>query len=374
MEQKTLMEKRAELFEKLENDTKAIEAEQRAFTEEEEQAFEQTRAEIESIDRTFAQLERAKNLRKTEQAAGAKEESAEALEVRAFADFIRNRATDNVNMAKGDNGAVIPKTIADKIVDRIKDISPLFRDATKYNIRGTVSVPYVDAANDKISVAYATEFTDLTSQSTQLLSVDLTDFLAGALAKVSMSLLNDTDINLVDFVVNKLAMSTAVFIDKEIIQGTAGKVTGLSTASQVISAAAATAVTADEIIRLKDQIKSAYQNGAYFVMNPATLTAIRLLKDGNQRYLFNDDITEGFSGTILGKPVYVSDQCPVMASGVNAIFYVNPAEALAVKLVEESVQPLREAFAIQHALGIVEWVDFDAKIVNQQAVAVLQMA
>ena len=276
------------------------------------------------------------------------------------------------------------QTIADKIVDKIKDISPLFKDAEKFNVKGTLSIPYVDGSNDNLTVAYADEFTDLEAKSTKLLSVDLTGYLAGVLAKVSISLINSTDIELVDFVVAKMAMAAATFIDKEILVGTPGdpsaspavpaKILGLSNASQVVLAGSTSAITSDVLIKLKNSLKSAYQSGAYFVMHPDTFTACQLLKDNNNRYLFNDDIVEGFSGRILGKPVYVSDQCPAIAANAFAVFYINPAQALAVKMVEDSVTILREKYATQHALGIVEWVELDARIQNQQAVAALKMA
>ena len=374
MNKKELMEKRAELFSKMETMTQSIQDEQRAFSEEENKEFDQLTKDIEAIDNTVASIERAAGLKKMETGAEPAGAETEKDEVRAFANFIRAGEVDGTNIAKADNGAVIPKSIANRIIDRVKDISPLFRDAAKYNVRGTVSIPYVNSTNDLLTVAYATEFTDLEAKSFQLLSVDLTDYLAGALAKVSLSLVNDTDINLVDFVVEKLAQSVAVFIDGEIIKGTSGKITGLSTATQVVTAAASSAITADEIIRLKNQLKSVYQTGAYFVMSPNTFTAVQLLKDGNERYLFNDNVVEGFSGTILGKPVYVTDQMDDIAESKNVIFYINPSQALAVKVVEESVQILREKYATAHALGVVQWLDMDAKIANQQAVAVLKTA
>ena len=89
---------------------------------------------------------------------------------------------------------MIPTTIAKKIIDVAKDRSPLFKDAEKYNIRGTVSIPYVDTDNDNITVAYATEFTELEAKDTKLLTVDLKGFLAGALCKFPSKSLNMTRI------------------------------------------------------------------------------------------------------------------------------------------------------------------------------------
>ena len=171
-----------------------------------------------------------------------------------------------------------------------------------------------------------------------------------------------------------MGAALADFLDKQIIQGDSTHITGLSTATQIVTAKAATAITADELITLKNKLKSVFQAGAYWVMAPDTLTAVQQLKDENGRYLFNDEIKNGFSGTILGKPVYTSDQCPGMAATKTAIFYISPKQALAAKIVEDSVQILNEKYATQHAIGVVEWAEVDCKIQNQQAVAVLKMA
>lgn len=379
-ELKELNEKRDELLGEMEQLTNEVKLKKRAFTEEETTKFESLRTQVEEIDKTVETIEKARSLQRIEQPKIPEtdmtneggQEAEEELQMRAFANVIRNRADKNIT--KTDNGAVIPKTIANKIIDKVKDISPLFRDAEKYNVKGIVSIPYVDEASDNIKVAYAPEFTDLEAKDAKLMSIDLTGYLAGVLTKVSVSLINSADRDLVAWVISKMAAAVAEFMDKEILVGTSGKITGLSTATNVKTAKAADKITADELITLRNSLKSVYQSGAYWVMAPDTLTAVQKLKDNNGRYLFNDDIVEGFSGKILGKPVYTTDQAPEMAAGKNAIFYLNPAAGLAVKLVEDSVQVLREKYATQHAIGVVAWVEADAKVQNQQAVAVLKMA
>ena len=372
MNEKELREKRDQIVEQMQAITdNATNVEKRTLTTEEQQKFAGLKKEVEDIDATLEAMEQSRTLLppvKTPE----KKEPVEDIEIRTFANIIRNRV--DANITKTANGAVIPTTIAKKIIDVAKDRSPLFKDAEKYNIRGTVSIPYVDTDNDNITVAYATEFTELEAKDTKLLTVDLKGFLAGALCKVSRSLLNGTDLDLTTFVVNKMGAALADFLDKQIIQGDSTHITGLSTATQIVTAKAATAITADELITLKNKLKSVFQAGAYWVMAPDTLTAVQQLKDENGRYLFNDEIKNGFSGTILGKPVYTSDQCPGMAATKTAIFYISPKQALAAKIVEDSVQILNEKYATQHAIGVVEWAEVDCKIQNQQAVAVLKMA
>ena len=376
MKYKELLEKRAQRMEEMERLTEGVKTEKRAFTEDEEKKFAELRAQIESIDRTIEALDQQRALVREpepepvpEERAGAKE-SQEDIDVRAFANIIRERADSNIT--KSDNGAIIPKTIADRIIDKVANISPLYRDAEKFNVKGNLSIPYVDTANDNITMDYAEEFVDLEAKSTKLLSTDLTGYLAGVLSKISISLLNSSDVDLTNFVIDKMATAVAMFIEKEMLTGTT-KIKCLSQANRIVAAGSTSAITADNLIMLRNKLNSVYQQGAYFVMHPDTLTAAQLLKDGNQRYLFNDNVVEGFAGTILGKPVYTSDQMPQIESNKDVVYYINAPQALAAKLVEDSVQVLRETYATQHAIGVVNWLEVDAKIQNQQAVAALRM-
>lgn len=376
MDKKKLTEQRQAYLDEMKEITdKATKVEQRTLNADEQKKIKELAEKIADIDATIAAMDRTRSLEPQKAQDPEKKlpkESLEQVELRTFANIVRERADQNIT--KTDNGAVIPKTIVNRIIDKVKDISPLFARATAYDIKGTISIPYVDSASDTIKMAYADEFTALSATGANLKSVDLTGYLSGALAKVSLSLLNGSDIDLTNFVIDKIAESIAVFFDKETIVGTPGKITGLSTATNIITAAAANAVTADDLVKLQGALKSQYQTNAIWVMAPATLTAVRMLKDGNGRYLFNDDVVAGFSGTILGKPVFTSDQCPAIASGEKAIYYIDAANALAKKTVEDTIQVLRERFADQHCLGVIAWTEADCKLVNQQAAAVLKMA
>lgn len=375
---KTLAEQREAALAEMTQLTDAVKAEERTFTEEENTKFADLEKRINDIDATVNAIEKTRTLepakeeeKKDMEETRTQELTTEELEIRTFANVLRNR--DDANITKTANGAVIPKTIANKIIDVVKDISPLYRMSEKFNVRGQLSIPYVDTANDHIAVAYATEFTDLVAVDTKLLSVDLTGFLAGVLCKISKSLINATDFDLVNFVINKIAAAVAVWIDSQIINGTVNKITGLSGATNTITAAATNAITVNELITLQDGLKSAYQDGAIWVMAPATWTAIKKVLAGTSNYELNASIEGGFAGRLLGKPVYTSDQVEAMAASKRAVFYVNPAQALAVKLVEDSVQILNEKYAVQHAVGVVAWYEADCKVQNQQAAAVLVM-
>lgn len=309
-------------------------------------------------------------------ACGDKNERAiEEAETKAFADYVRGIVSGNLRsgeLAPANNGAIIPKTIAKKITELVYDICPVLDKSEKYNIKGKLELPYYPAdSSTQITVAFASEFTDLASSTGNFTTVELGGYLAGALTKISKSLINNTDIDIVGFIVKRMAYDIARFIEKNLLGFGGGSVVGLGGATNVTTVAA---IDADEIISLQGKIKDIYQPDAIWIMSPATRDALRLLKNDIGMYLLNDDISAPFGKTLLGKPVYVSDNMPDIASG-NKVIYYGDMSGLATNFVEEMhVEVLREVYAAQHAVGVVGWLEFDAKVVDQQKIAVLKIS
>lgn len=171
-----------------------------------------------------------------------------------------------------------------------------------------------------------------------------------------------------------MAEHIARFIEGELLNGTDGKVAGLSNLTNVVTADASNAITADEVILLHDSIKDRYQQNAFWIMSMQTRTALRLLKDNMGRYMLQDDISLPFGTSLLGKPVYVSDNMPEIGAGNMAIVY-GDFKGLATKFNENiNIQVLRERYADEHADGIIGWFEFDAKVEDAQKIAKLVMA
>jgi HK97 family phage major capsid protein len=109
-------------------------------------------------------------------------------------------------------------------------------------------------------------------------------------------------------------------------------------------------------------------------MAPSTFTAIRKLKDGNGQYLLQSNFSQDFPYAILGKPVYLSDNMPSIASAAKAVLY-GDYSGLGVNMRENiEVQVLNEKYATQHAVGIVSWFEFDSKVIDNQKLATLVMS
>ncbi len=378
MNLKKLIEKHNALIEEMSALADTAIKEERAFTEEETASYDQKKKEVEALDLT---IDRCREQRNVELAEGEEEEKLDAVkaEERSFVEYIKAKTNNtelraDVNLTTGENGAVIPKSIAKKIIDLIQSICPVYSMAERYNVKGKFSIPYYDETTSAIEVAYATEFEELESTSGKFLSVELDGFLAGALNKISKSLINNSEFDLVSYIVSKLAHAFSRWIEKQLLVGTEGKIEGLSGVKNVVTAASANAITADEIIDLQEAVIDEYQANAIWIMSRKTRKAIRKLKDGDGTYLLQKDATSKWGYVLFGKPVYTSDNMPEIETGKTVIYY-GDMSGLAVKVSEDiSIEVLREKFATQHAVGVYGYAEIDAKVQNQQMLAALKMA
>ena len=300
----------------------------------------------------------------------------EIKETRAFENYIRGKIVNERagELKVGEAGALIPTTIANRIISQVFDMSPILERSTKYNVKGKLVLPYYDVQSKSITVAFQEEFAPLQSSVGEFKTIELTGHLAGALTKISRSLIHNAQFNVVDFIVNQMAYDIRRFIEGVLLNGK-DNVDGLSKLANKLDAAAQAAITPDELIKLQGKVKDEFQSNAMWIMHPETREALRSLKDSVGRYLLMQDynITGGFSNYLLGKPVYVSDNMPKMEAGKTAVYY-GDMRGLATKFAEDmNIQVLREKFADEHADGVVGWFEFDAKVEDAQKIAKLVM-
>ena len=389
---KALEEKKNELITRAEEVLSLAKAETRELTEDEAAELAEIRDNVRKIVQTLGLEEDIERLVDKKQDAPAQEEEMienskeersmeekEVLEYRAFDAYLRglvNERNGELTPSSGSGQAIIPESIARKIVAKVYDIAPVLQRSTKYNVGGTLEIPQYGetAGHDDITVAYATEFSALNSHSGAFSTISLGGFVVGALTKISRKLINNAAFDVVAFVVDRMAYEIARFIEKELVnRGDSDHVTGLSAVTLSVTAAASNAITVNEIIALHDKVKDDFQQNAMWVMNPATRTYLRQLKSTTGYPLLNDDISTPFGTSLLGKPVYVSDNMPSFGSGATTIYY-GDFSGLATKFSEEiNIEVLRERYADEHAYGVVGWFEFDANVENLQKIAKLVM-
>lgn len=400
---KAQIEKKNDLIKRAESIINLAETEKRELTEAEAQELAEIRDDVKRIkeileitdDLDDARACGAGKMEKKADEAGAgaegdaeakpDEKARELAERRSFEAYVRGKVLetrDATNLTETDNGAVIPQTIAKKIISKVYDICPILDRSDKYSLKGDLVIPYYDESSTAITVAFAEEFTELSSSVGNFTNITLSDYLAGALTLISRKLINNSQFDIVAFVIDKMAYAIARFIEGVCLNGGnpdaethVNKVKGLAgSVTNIVKAGSTTAITADNLVDLKDAVKDVFQNDAIWIMSTKTRTALRKLKDEMGRFLLNDDISSPFGTTLMGKPVYVSDNMPDITSGKVAIWF-GDMKGLATKFSEDvNIQVLREKYATQHAVGVVGWVSFDAKVENAQAIAGLEMS
>ena len=372
MDLKKMLEMRTQKLAALKALIEKAKAEERAMNQDEITSFEALETEIRELDKTIAALEKTRELTESEPQVPVEEEkrSVEERDYEAFDALIRSEETRAGELTKGDNGAVIPTTIANKIIEEVVEICPIFQDSDRYNVKGTLSIPYYDKSTSDITMEYADEFTDGESKTGKFKSINLTGFLGRAITDVSISLINDSSFDVVGFVIRRMSESIAKFIEKELLKGTPNKIDGLSKGVQELKTAGAN-FTADEIIDLQELIPDAYQANAYFIMSRKTRTAVRKLKDGQGNYLLNKDANSRWGYTLFGHDVYTSANMDDVKAGATVMYY-GDYTGLATKVSENiNIKVLTEVKARQHAVEVLGFVELDAKVQNAQKIAKL---
>lgn len=373
--EKKLIEERNEKVTKMEGILNKAKAEDRVPTAEEKAEFEALEKEVKGIDDTLAMSNSVNSLGlkpvpATDPTASM---SVADKEAKQFENMIRGVVNADQPTTVADGQVTIPTTIASRIIDAVVEICPIYELADRYNIKGNIVLPKYDATNSSLAMTYADEGTTAESGKVKLTSIELKGFLGRALAKISKSLINNSEFDIVGFVIDKMAQAIAVFIEGELLHGTPNKIEGLSGvgATMTATSASTTAVTTDELMDVQDLVIDKYQSNSIWIMNRATRNALRKLKDDNGDYLLNKDLSAKWGYTLLGKDVYCSDAMDVVGAGKTVIYY-GDFSGLAVKVSEDiNMQVLYERYAEEHMTGVLAFVEMDSKVADTQKISKL---
>ncbi|WP_027107899.1 phage major capsid protein [Lacticigenium naphthae] len=199
----------------------------------------------------------------------------------------------------------------------------------------------------------------------------------GTMIKVSEELLNDSVFNLENYIAREFARRIGNKEEDAFFTGDgSGKPTGILAATggaQIgVTAASATAISIDEILDLFYSLKSPYRNKSVFVMNDATIKAIRKLKDGQGQYIWQPSLQAGTPDTILNRPVYTSSYVPTIAASAKSIIFGDFGYYWVADRQGRVFKRLNELYAATGQVGFVATQRVDGKLILPEAIKVLQ--
>ena len=201
----------------------------------------------------------------------------------------------------------------------------------------------------------------------------------GTMIKVSEELLNDSVFNLESYIAKEFARRIGAAEEEAFFTGNGtGRPLGILAATGGagvgVTAAKADAVTFDEVMDLFYSLRTPYRRNAVFIMNDATVKALRKLKDGQGQYLWQPAVTAATPDTILNRPVYTSTFMPTLATGNKTILFGDLGYYWVADREGRSFKRLNELYAPTGQVGFLASQRVDGKLILPEAVKVLQQA
>ena len=207
--------------------------------------------------------------------------------------------------------------------------------------------------------------------------ITLSAYKLGTLIKVSEELLNDSAFNLENYIATEFGRRIGSKEEESFFIGDAvGKPTGILAdtggAEIGVTAASSTAITADEIIDLYYSLRVPYRKNAIWIMNDATVSAIRKLKDGQGQYLWEPSMVAGTPNKILGCEVITSPYVTTAAAGAKTVAFGDFSYYWIGDRQGRTFKRLNELYATTGQVGFLGNQRVDGKLILPEAIKVLK--
>lgn len=273
-----------------------------------------------------------------------------------------------------EGGYLVPDEFEHTLVQALEDEN-IFRQMAKIiqTSSGDRKIPVVAT---KGTASWIDEEGAFTESDDSFGQVSIGAYKLGTLIKVSEELLNDSVFDLESYISTEFARRIGAKEEEAFFTGNGtGKPLGILAttggAETGVTSAAATAVTADELIDLFYSLKAPYRKNAIWVLNDSTVKAIRKLKDQNGQYLWQPSMVAGTPDTILGRPVKTSAYMPALVAGSKSIAFGDFGYYWIADRQGRSFKRLNELYAANGQVGFLASQRVDGKLILPEAIKVL---
>ena len=390
-----LREKRAKLW----NDTKAFldshRGEDGMVSAEDNATYEKMEADVVALGKEIERLERQKAMDReldmptssmlVSKPASPKVDRKEGRSSdeykKAFWNQMRGRVTPEVYNALqvgelSEGGYTVPDEFDRQLIEGLEDENIM---------RGLVHIIRTGSGEHKIPIvashgtgSWVEEEQQIPESDDAFSQVTLTAHKFATMIRISRELLNDTAFDLAAYIAHEFVRRAGAAEEQAILTGDGShKPIGLLHATlgaQVgVTTASSTAITADELIDMQHSLKSGYRRKACWIMNDATISAIRKLKDGNSQYIWQPGIKEGAPDMLFNQKVLMSNYMPLIATGNKVILYGDYSYYWVAEREGRTLERLNELYAVTDQVGFKMTERLDGRLILPEAVKCLQM-
>ncbi len=391
----TLREKRAKLWE----DTKAFldshRGEDGMVSAEDNATYEKMEADVVALGREIERLERqaaidreldkptASALVSKPMSPKPEQKSGRASDEyrKAFWNQMRGRVTQEVYNALqvgtlSEGGYIVPDEFDRQLIEGLEDENIM---------RGLVHIIRTGSGEHKIPIvashgtgSWVEEEQQIPESDDAFSQVTLTAHKFATMIRISRELLNDSAFDLAAYIAHEFVRRAGAAEEQAILTGDGShKPIGLLHATlgaqTGVTAASSTAITADELIDFQHSLKSGYRRKACWIMNDATISAIRKLKDGNSQYIWQPGIKEGAPDMLFNQKVLMSNYMPLIGTGNKVILYGDYSYYWLAEREGRTLERLNELYAVTDQVGFKITERLDGRLILPEAVKCLKM-
>lgn len=197
-----------------------------------------------------------------------------------------------------------------------------------------------------------------------------------------VELIQDSGIDVVAFVINRLATRLGRITNQHFTVGTGiSQPWGLvarASSGRVGATGQTVTVTYDDLVDLEHSVNSAYRRGARFMMADSSVKVVRKIKDTAGRPIFTPSYDAGGTAAafdmLLGRPLTINDDVAAMAANAKSIVFGDLSQ-YKIRDVNGSYSIRRfddSAFALNGQVGFCGWMRTGGNLMDTAAVKFYQ--
>ncbi len=360
-------------------------------TAEQRTQFDAMLADVATIDSDIVRLQAVEQYRSEQRSAvnqprptpGESNDPAERVEVRdarikaSFRNYLATGERETRDLSVANSGVAIPQLFNPQVIEAQKSFGQIYDLVNLLKTDHGNPIKMVlenDTTNGLVPLTVGTAAGEVDPSLTgATLQVD--NFTTGVI-KIDNGLLTDAGFDVEGFIRDKFGKRFFRGCSNLIMAGDGGAVASLTAAYDAgFTTATTNKLAYADFATAIGTLDPSYQINSAWAMSQATLGYVMGLSDLNGRPLFLADAlaTSGFAGYILGRPVKVVTQLPVVATGNVPVLFGDFKEAYTFRQQNPGLGILRlnELFAAGYQTGFVGFARVGGVATNPGTPAVL---
>lgn len=295
---------------------------------------------------------------------------------KAFWDSIRHKNFIDVQNAlsvgtDADGGYLVPDEFEHQLIDKLQEENFFRSLATVIHTSGDRKIPVVTGHGEASWMEENGLYPD--SQDT-FGQQSIGAYKLGTAIRVSEELLNDSVFDLESYIAGEFARRIGTKEEEAFLTGDGkNKPTGVFPSAELGVTANGASITFDDVIDLYHSLRIPYRRKAVWLLNDATIKALRKIKDNNGNYIWQPSVTAGTPDTILNRPCYCTSFAPELAAGNRPMLFGDFSYYWIADREYRSFKRLNELYAANGQIGFLASQRVDGMLMLKEAVKALEM-